>query len=357
VPDQEERRHGLTLGAATIAGQAAFGHNGLVIVDCAVYRNGARVATTQDLDHLDEAIEAVRTADSGFVWIGLHDPASDEMDRIKQAFRLHPLAVEDALTAHQRPKLERYPGNHVFMVLKTLWYVDEHDAVETGEIAAFVGRDFVVTVRHGSGGGLGLTRRSLESQASVLGHGPFSVLYAVCDHVVDGYAKVVNELQVDVDEVEFSVFSDIRSSDSRRIYTLKREIAEFRRAVGPLRDPLSRLAHAEVPDMDPRAATFFRDVADHAILINEQVESLDNLLSSAHDAHLARISVQQNDDMRKISAWVAIAAGPTVIGAIYGMNFTNMPELSWEWGYFYALGLMATLCLSLFALFKRSGWL
>jgi magnesium transporter len=183
------------------------------------------------------------------------------------------------------------------------------------------------------------------------------VLYSVCDHVVDDYARVIADLQTDVDEIELSVFSDDRTRDARRIYTLKREVSEFRRAVAPLREPMNRLAHVQIPEMDPRAATFFRDVADHVILVNEQVETLDSLLSSAHDAHMARISVQQNDDMRKISAWVAIAALPTVIAAVYGMNFSNMPELTWHYGYFYALGLMAVLCFVLHRVFKRYGWL
>ncbi len=329
----------------------------VVIIDCAVYRGGNRVPLTDRADDAGAARAEARTADGGFVWIGLYQPTAEEMSDIASTFNLHPLAVEDALSAHQRPKLERYPGDHVFMVLKTLWYVDETDAVETGEIAVFVGPDFVVTVRHGTGSELAFTRRDLESQAGVLDHGPFSVLYSVCDHVVDEYSKVAAELQVDVDEIELSVFSDTRTRDAQRIYTLKREVSEFRRAVAPLREPLNRLTHAQLPEMDPQAGTFFRDVADHAILVTEQVETLDHLLSSAHDAHMARISVQQNDDMRKISAWVAIAALPTVIAAIYGMNFHYIPELSWHYGYFGVLGFMALSCGVLHRVFKRYGWL
>jgi magnesium transporter len=328
-----------------------------VIVDCAVYCGGNRMASTGLADDMASALDSARQQEGGFVWIGLHEPTEEEMAKVSSTFDLHPLAVEDALTAHQRPKLERYPGKHVFMVLKTLWYVDERDAVETGEIAIFVGDNFVVTVRHGSGAELSMTRLSLERQAGVLGHGPFAVLYSVCDHIVDDYERVVADLQTDVDEIELSVFSDERTQDAQRIYTLKREVSEFRRAVAPLREPLHRLSHAALPEMDERAGTFFRDVADHAILVNDQVETLDGLLSSAHDAHMAQISVQQNDDMRKISAWVAIAAAPTVVAGIYGMNFQNMPELSWHYGYFYALALMALACTSLYRIFKRSGWL
>ncbi len=330
---------------------------GAVIVDCAVYRGGNRVPLSSLASDMASALEAASAEEGGFVWIGLFEPSEEEMAKVSTTFNLHPLAVEDALTAHQRPKLERYPENHVFMVLKTLWYVDERDAVETGEIAIFVGENFVVTVRHGSGAELRMTRLDLERQAGVLGHGPFAVLYSVCDHVVDDYELVIQELAVDVDEIEMSVFSDQRTEDAKRIYTLKREVSEFRRAVAPLREPLTRLAHADLPEIDERAGTFFRDVADHAILINDQVETLDGLLSSAHDAYMARISVQQNDDMRKISAWVAVAAAPTVLAGIYGMNFENMPELSWHYGYFYALTLMAAVCTTLYLIFKRSGWL
>ncbi len=328
-----------------------------MIIDCAVYRGGRRVDLTNGSDDVVAAREVAASEADGFVWVGLYEPTAAELQEVADAFDLHPLAVEDALAAHQRPKLERYPDNLVFMILRTLWYVDKEDAVETGEIAVFVGKDYVVTVRHGEGGELSLTRKELEAHQNVLGHGPYSVLYSVCDHVVDEYTKVAADLQVDVDEIELSVFSDARTKDAQRIYTLKREIAEFRRAVAPLCNPLSRLSRAELPDMNPKAGTFFRDVADHAILITDQVESLDNLLSSAHDAHMARISVQQNDDMRRISAWVAIAAVPTMIAGIYGMNFLNMPELTWRYGYYVVLTVMAVICVSLFRVFKRSGWL
>ena len=247
-----------------------------VIIDCAVYRHGKRVRLPDETEAPDEswtakvmtmspkeaterAREAAGKEEGGFVWVGLHNPTVDEMTSVAAVFHLHPLAVEDALVAHQRPKLERYPGAHVFMVLKTLWYVDANDAVETGEISIFVGPDFVVTVRHGEGGELGIRRRDLEDQQTVLGHGPFAVLYSVCDKVVDDYELVAEELQMDVDEIELSVFSEERTSDAQRIYTLKRELAEFRRAVAPLREPINRLARSEIPEMNPKAATFFRD--------------------------------------------------------------------------------------------------
>ncbi len=327
-----------------------------MIVDCAVYRDGTRVPVDGDSEDLAAALETACQSDD-FVWVGLHEPDQDEMDEVAKMFGLHRLAAEDAVRAHQRPKLERYDHDSLFLVLKTLWYVDDQDAVETGEIAVFIGPSYVVTVRHGTGAGLTTTRQQLEEHADVLGHGPFSVLYSVCDRVVDGYEAVAQELQVDVDEIELSVFSDHRGNDSQRIYTLKREVAEFRRAVAPLREPMSRFARGEVSGMPDEARAFFRDVADHAIRVHDQVESLDSLLSSAHNAHMARISVQQNNDMRKISSWVAIAAVPTMVAGIYGMNFDHMPELHWTFGYPLVLGVTAAVCVCLFRMFKRSGWL
>ena len=326
-----------------------------MIVDSALYRDGVRVPLPCDKDDL----HAVRDATSGagdFLWVGMHEPDGEELDRVAQAFSLHPLAVEDALHAHQRPKLERYEDG-IFLVLKTLWYVDEEDAVETGEINLFVGRDFVISVRHGEGTELHTARLDLEQETVVLGHGPSAVVYAICDRVVDAYEDVAAQLEVDVDEVEESVFSPARSHDSRRIYVLKRELAEVRRAVNPLREPMKRFATGSVPVVTQEAAPFFRDVADHVVRVTETIETLDGLLSTAFDAHLARISVEQNEDMRKISAWVAIAAVGTLVAGIYGMNFDNMPELHWHYGYFASLAVMAGAGVVLYRLFKKSGWL
>ena len=327
-----------------------------MIVDSALYRDGVRVSLESEKDDLD-AVLAARQGDGDFVWVGLHEPSEAEMARVSKAFSLHPLAVEDAVNAHQRPKLERYEDS-LFLVLKTLWYVDEDDAVETGEIALFVGQDFVVSARHGKGAELHSARLDLEGSTAVLGHGPSAVVYAICDTVVDGYTSVAASLEVDVDEVEASVFSPDRTQDEQRIYILKRELAEVRRAVNPLRGPMERFAIAgSVPGISPTAAPFFRDVADHVVRVAEEIDSLDSLLSTAFDAHLARISVQQNEDMRKISAWVAIAAAGTLVAGIYGMNFRYIPELHWRFGYFYALGVMVLASLVLWRLFKKSGWL
>ncbi len=326
-----------------------------MIVDSALYRDGVRVPVDCATDDL-AVLRAAATGDRDFVWVGLHEPSADELDEVSALFELHPLAVEDALHAHQRPKLERYDDG-LFLVLKTLWYVDELDAVETGEIALFVGANFVVSVRHGEGTELHTARLDLEEKTHVLGHGPSAVVYAICDRVVDSYEAVAASLEEDVDEVEESVFAPFRSDDSARIYILKRELAEMRRAVGPLKDPMKRFASGTVPGISHEAAPFFRDVTDHLVRVSETIDSLDGLLSTAFDASLARISVQQNEDMRKISSWVAIAAVGTLIAGVYGMNFTYMPELHWRYGYFIAVGVMLLASVALYRLFKKSGWL
>jgi magnesium transporter len=325
-----------------------------VIVDSAVYREGTRVPVDCDVADLASVRDRCRPGD--FVWVGLHEPDEHELGAVAEAFSLHSLAVEDAVHAHQRPKLERYEDS-LFLVLKTLWYVDEEDAVETGEINLFVGQDFVVSVRHGEGGALRQARVDLEARQAVLAHGPSAVVYAVCDQVVDGYERVADSLLEDVDEVELSVFSEDRTNDSARIYVLKRELAEVRRAVLPLRDPMSRFASGTVHGIDREAAPYFRDVGDHLHRCADTIDELDGLLSTAFDAHLARISVQQNNDMRKISAGAALVVVPTLIAGIYGMNFDHMPELHWQFGYLWAMALMVGTSIGLLWFFKRSGWL
>ncbi|WP_408899487.1 magnesium/cobalt transporter CorA [Nocardioides sp. R1-1] len=325
-----------------------------MIVDSAVYRQGVRLPVDCHL-HDYAALRAAASEAHDFVWVGLYEPSHIELGEIAQAFDLHPLAVEDAVVAHQRPKLERYE-NSLFLVLKTLWYVDEDDAVETGEINVFIGQDFVITVRHGRGSALSDARHDLERKQAVLDHGPSAVIYAVCDAVVDGYTAVVAELQIDVDEVEASVFSDRRSQDGDRIYVLKRELSEVRRAVLPLREPMRRFATGAVDLVEAEAAPFFRDVSDHLSQAAEEIDALDQLLSSAFDAHVSRIAMQQNDDMRKISAGAALVVVPTLIAGIYGMNFTHMPELDWTYGYPFAIVLMVATVMGLWVFFKRAGW-
>lgn len=270
-----------------------------------------------------------------------------------------PPAVEDALKAHQRPKLEVYDDS-LFVVLKPVVYEPESDRVSSDELMLFVGDSFVVTVRHGEGAPLATVRRRLEAEPEVLKHGPTSVLYAISDAVVDHYIEVAGELQVDLEELEADVFAPAGVSPANtaeRIYTAKRQVLEFRRAGGPLAGPMAKLATGAVPYVSEAAQPFFRDVSDHLTRANEQVEGLDRLLSDILSAHLAQMGVRQNDDMRKISAWAAMAAVPTMVAGIYGMNFEHMPELTWTWSYPAVILLMAGIEVGLYRLFKRRGWL
>ncbi|MFJ3174463.1 magnesium transporter CorA [Streptomyces sp. SID7760] len=326
-----------------------------VIVDCAMYRDGRRSAAPDDLsDALDEA----RASGDAFLWVGMHEPTEEEFEHVSREFRLHKLAVEDALTAHQRPKLEVYDDS-LFVVLKPVMYDDDSDTVTTGELMLFIGDSFVVTVRHGEGAPLSAVRHRLEHDPEVLRHGPTAVLYAVSDAVVDHYIEVAAELQVDLEEVEADVFAPQATdkNTAARIYAFKRQVLEFRRATNPLLQPMDRLAFGDVPFVHEHAQPFFRDVADHLTKASEYIEGLDRLLSDALSAHLAQMGVRQNDDMRKISAWAAMAAVPTMVAGIYGMNFDHMPELRQVWGYPAVILVMVGTCLGLHRLFKSRGWL
>lgn len=328
-----------------------------MIVDQALYRDGVREAVELDAGVLERLRASEPDPDcQAFVWVGLHEPDAEEMARMAQIFGLHRLAVEDALTQRQRPKVEPY-DDMLFLVLKTLWYVDETDQVETGQVSIFLGNDFVVTVRQGKGVELGTVRSDLESKEHLSTHGPSAVVYSVCDRIVDGYEDVSGELDIDVDEVEQAVFALERYRDDRRIYVLKREIAEVRHAVHPLRAPMQRFANTDYPFLHADSAPFFRDVSDHVTRVSENIDTLDALLSTAFEAYNARIQVQQNEDMRKISAWVAIAGVCTLVAGVYGMNFDYMPELRWHAGYPLALALMAVASVVLYRVFKKSGWL
>ncbi|GAA3378296.1 magnesium/cobalt transporter CorA [Streptomyces sannanensis] len=328
-----------------------------VIVDCAIYRDGRRTEGPADLS---DALGEARATGDAFLWLGMHEPTEEEFDLVSSEFGLHPLAVEDALCAHQRPKLEVYDDS-LFLVLKPVVYEPEGDTVSTGELMVFVGDSFVVTVRHGEGAPLAAVRRRLEAEPDILRHGPTTVMYAVSDAVVDHYIDVAAELQVDLEELEAEVFAPAGGGDTKtiaaRIYTFKRQVLEFRRATIPLVQPIQRLAGAGVPFVHAEARLFFRDVADHLTRANESMEGLDRLLSDVLFAHLAQVGVRQNDDMRKISAWAAMAAVPTMVAGIYGMNFKDIPELRQPWGYPAVIVLMTTLVIWLHRLLKKRGWL
>jgi magnesium transporter len=327
------------------------------VVDCAVYVDGRRQPPVEPHEALPAA-----AARGGFVWLGLYAPTEAELGAIAENYGLHPLAVEDAVYAHQRPKLERY-DDVLFMVLTTARYV-EHDeltatseVVDTGEVMVFVGRHYVITVRHGEHGGLADLRRSLESQPDLLCLGPSSVLYAVADSVVDAFVDVATAVEEDVEELEASVFSPERTDDIGRLYQLKRELLALRRAVSPLEVPLEKLAEKQIDVVPEAMRSYFRDVEDHAIRVRDQVGALDELLTSILQASLARTQMADNEDMRKISAWAGIIAVPTAIAGIYGMNFEFMPELRWRFGYPLVLLIIVTACVLLHRGFKRNGWL
>ena len=323
-------------------------------MDQALYLDGRRTPCGD----LSDELAAIRaTGGPGdFLWIGLKNPTQAEFDEVDDELQLHPLAVEDAINGRQRAKIELYDST-VFVVLKPLHYLDETSDIETGELMVFVGDRFVVTVRRGEPGPLVGLRHTLESDPERLRLGPMAVLHAIVDSVVDTYRAIDAEIGTDLDEIETRVFSG-EQMDSASIYRLKREVLEFRRAAAPLSLPLGLLHRSDrspVPEGELRL--LLRDVSDHLQGVIDHVESYDRLLTDVLGAHLAQISVQQNSDMRRISAWVAIAAVPTMIAGIYGMNFDNMPELRWRYGYFIVLAVMAVACGGLYRAFRRSGWL
>ena len=323
-----------------------------MIVDCAIYEEGRRRDGKVDLHH---AYHECRKGGK-FAWIGMYEPTEEEFDSLRREFDLHPLAVEDAIHAHQRPKLEVY-DDMVFIVLKTARYVDSEEVVQFGEILIFLGEDYILTVRHGEASALTRVRGALESDPGQLKHGPGAVLHAIVDRVVDDYTPALEGLGEDIEQVENEVFSGGRSNPAERIYRLKREVLEFNRAAAPLVEPIVRLAKGHYALVHPEVRAYFRDVNDHLIRVHEQLESFRDLLTSVLQANLSQITVRQNDDVRRISAIVAIVAVPTMIAGIYGMNFEHMPELGWTFGYPLVIAVMLAICAVLYRYFRRAGWL
>jgi magnesium transporter len=326
-----------------------------VIVDCAIYEDGERRAG--DLDVAEAARAACDETNPGFVWLGVHEPTSDEFDAVRREFDLHELAVEDAIEAHERPKLEVY-GETLFVVLKTVRYIDSEEVIRSGEIMLFVNPTFVITVRHGDASDLHPVRETVERRPDLLRCGPGAVLHAVIDRVVDDYEPAVQGLEIDIQQVEEQVFSeDHAQNPAQRIYRLEREVLELQRAVVPLAAPVDRLARGHFDLVSPELRDYFRDVHDHLLRVAGRVDAFRDLLGSALQANLTQVTVRQNADMRRISAWVAILAVPTMIAGIYGMNFEHMPELSWRFGYPGVLLLIVVACALLYRRFRRSGWL
>lgn len=342
------------------------------VVDNAIYINGKRVVVPRSLDHPFGELKACPAEGHSFCWIGLLRPTPEEIKSVAEEFGLHGLAVEDTVNAHQRPKLERY-GDLVFVVLRPARYVDAVEVVELGEVHVFVGADFVITVRHAEEPDLAEVRQRLESDPDLLDNGPFAVLYAVLDKVVDDYGPVLDGLQNDIDEIEVQVF-DGDPTASKRIYTLTREVIEFQRAVEPLRELFAELRErlrerAGESDLELRRA--LRDVADHATRALERIDGYRQLLGNILTVNAALVGQRQNEEMarmtragydqneqvKRISSWAAILFAPTLVASIYGMNFTFMPELDWAFGYPFAVLLMLLLGAGLYVVFKRRGWM
>jgi magnesium transporter len=333
------------------------------MIDCGVYVDGKRLpGKYTHAAALEKVHELEQEGREAFVWIGLHEPDEHQMQVVTDMFGLHELAVEDAVHAHQRPKLER-DDKTLILVLKTVKYV-EHESVanarqivETGEITIFVAPDFVVTVRHGEHSGLAKVRAKMDSSPTMMKLGPYAIMHAIADHVVNSYADVANHIETDIDAIEEEIFAPRKRTDIECIYLLKREVVELRRAVSPLAFALQRASADHGDLISAEVKRYLRDVLDHTVAASDRITSYDELLSSLVNAALGKVAMQQNVDMRKISAWVAIAAVPTMVAGIYGMNFDHMPELHWAWSYPAVLALMLVVCSFLYRTFRRNEWL
>ena len=322
------------------------------VVACVAYAEGRRVGDVAIPD-INEALKQPGV----FVWIGLHDPSPELLLQIQKEFGLHDLAVEDARAAHQRPKLEQY-GDSIFVVLRPAIVAPDQQRVELGETHLFVGSRYVVSIRHGATPSYTAVRTRCESTPALLAKGPGFVLYAVMDFIVDQYFPVVDGLGDQLESLEDEIFSERFDRQTvQRIYDLKRSLVEVKRAVSPLVDVCNRLIRFDLPLIHEDTRLYFRDVYDHAIRINEQVDTLRELLTGALEAHLSLTAVTQNDAMKKLAGWAAIIGVPTMVAGVYGMNFKFMPELEWRYGYPGVLAGMGAACGYLYYRFKRSGWL
>ncbi len=322
-----------------------------MIVDNAVYVDGVRTPTVS----LEDTCETVRDR-GGFAWIGLYRPTREELEAVATEFSLPALAVEDALSGHQRAKLEKYSST-TFVVLRPATYLDETEKVEFGEVHVFLGADFVITVRHFDSPDLAAVRHRLEGEPELLAQGPMAALYGILDEVVDRYAPVIAGMENDIDEIEDQLFNGDRDV-SRRIYELSTEVMMFQRAVNPLRDVLQTLRDAlAARGADDSLRDGIRDVQDHAIRIIERADGFRQILQNALTVHTTLVGQAQNDEVKKISGWAAILFTPTLVASVYGMNFAHMPELHWALGYPFAILLMLAMGVGLYVVFKRKDWI
>ena len=320
------------------------------IVNCAAYADGKRIADV-NLDNVHDVLKEKEK----FVWIGLHEPSEDMLVKVQKEFNLHELAVEDAHTAHQRPKLEQY-GNSIFVVLRTAQMSSDHH-VELGETHFFVGTNFIVVVRHGSSVPYTEVRSRCESTPQHLKKGQGFVLYALMDFIVDRYFPVVHDLEQDLEKIENKIFKQKPTRETtEQIYDLKRELLEVKRSVSPLVDICNRLMRFDYNCISEETKPYFRDVYDHAVRINEMLDNTRELVNSAMEANFSLISISQSDVGKKFAGWAAIIAVPTMIAGFYGMNFKFMPELQWHYGYYVVIFITVSICVTLYFLFRRSGW-
>lgn len=323
-----------------------------MIVDSALYLDGQRLIEKTG----NHSLNLLESHQGAFAWIGLAQPSIEEITEVLGSFRLHETAIEDALQAQQRAKLEEN-GDVITFVIRTVFYEDQKSSVTTGELICFINPRFIIIVRHGDGAPLVTVRSELESHPEFLNLGPFAVLHGVISRVIDEYSSIASELEKDVIQIENEVFSESRKSVSRKIYSLKREVIEYRHAIEPLAAPLQRLVSEGRSGLPDALRPFYRDISDELARVCEHAAGMDSLLTAALQADLAQVQVQQNSDVRRISAWVALAAFPTMVAGIYGMNFEFMPELNWKFGYPLIMGLTFSGCALLYYKFKKARWL
>ena len=320
------------------------------VIAAGVYASGRRVA--------DIAIEDAREWSRRLghvVWIGLYEPSLELLARVQAQFDLHPLAIEDAGKPHQHPKLEQY-GEALFIVARTAQIVNER--IGFGETHIFIGRGYVVTVRHGASTSYTAVRERCESCPTVLSHGEHYILYAILDFIVDNYMPVVETIHDEVEALEDRVFEkSLEKADVQRLYMLRRDLLKLRNAAAPLVNVCRRLEHAEVMSIEPAMQPLFRDVTDHVRRVQEEIDMLREVLAFAFEASLMSGQAEQSSVTRRLAAWAAILAVPTAIAGIYGMNFKHMPELNWTYGYFLVIGAIATICVTLYLRLRHYGWL
>lgn len=321
------------------------------VVNCAAY---ARDGTRTDIS-LDAISDVLDVDDGSFVWIGLYEPQEAVLDKLQDEFGLHDLAVEDAHNAHQRPKIESY-GNSLFLAIHTAQTVD--NSIRFGETHMFLGPRYLVTVRHGASSSYATARDRMEREPELLQHGPSAALYAVLDTVTDNFGPIVDEFSHALNELEQDVFAEVFRRDTvKKLYDLKRELTRLRMAVSPLQDILGVLSRNRTALVDEEIQLYFRDVLDHAVRVNETTDTLREMLTAAVSVNLALVTVNQGEVVKRLGAWAALLAAPTLIASWYGMNFVHMPELPGRWSYFILIGIVAVVCSALYVLFKRARWL